>query len=76
MPDHIELATLLDFSKASVPYISDIFTTSSNPTYPYMYWTNITLLNDHTKAWTITHNMGSSAPQVKTSPYNVRCVRY
>jgi hypothetical protein len=54
MPDHIELATLTDFSQASAPYINtDIFITSSEK--DYRYWTSITRLDDHAKAWFIEH---------------------
>ncbi|MDR2640578.1 MAG: DUF1566 domain-containing protein [Candidatus Peribacteria bacterium] len=75
MPDHIELATLTDFSQASAPYINtDILITSSNENY--RYWTSITRLDDHTKAWNISHSNGNSDTQVKTLTYNVRCVRY
>ncbi|MDR1988173.1 MAG: hypothetical protein LBQ24_05585 [Candidatus Peribacteria bacterium] len=50
----MELATLTDFNRASIPYINtDIFLTSSSA--DYRYWTSITRLDDHTKAWFIEH---------------------
>jgi hypothetical protein len=70
----MELATLTDFSTGVIPYIPNIFTTSS--TADYRYWTNITMLSDHTKAWNISHKTGNSDTQIKTNNYNVRCVRY
>jgi hypothetical protein len=75
LPDQIELATLTDFNRASIPYINtDIFLTSSSA--DYRYWTSITRLDDHTKAWFIEHKTWNSSTIIKSTLYNVRCVRY
>jgi hypothetical protein len=72
LPNHKELHTLVDYTKATSPTIN----TTAFPNAPSsLYWSSTTDASSTSYAWLVLFNGGSTSTNNKTSTYYARCVR-
>lgn len=72
LPDVRELASIVDFGKATAPRINTTYFLNTASGY---YWISTTYAPLSTSAWVIDFNSGNLSTGVKTVKYYVKCVR-